>query len=553
MRESRPLARGLLICVLFAAAWGVSSGGGITLIEFQSRSRFSDASEDDAIKFACAAQDQLLEEFFISEGLPFRRNLLKIIRGEVCHVYFRPTLSGFRAAPEDDPVRGLYFSVDSRHLGLPPDHRSGSAFGAVFTILTMADQPLQIEISTSTQQNQTAAQLKFEEDLRRLRHRVSVHNLSPSGVVFQWTQDLLKAGYSQGQNRNLVPHRLFEGEPEGGELFDSIVRELASVEGNVRSKLAWDGGDLLFTRDPRNTEGLVMFYGNAAKSYWGRDLTQEEYEYVLCLEFGADLAIDLSGLAPHVDYFVAFLSNERIALVSELSARSPALSRAALKSLLSRFRGEPPAELLRLQDLFDEGISRRSEIDGLLNRIRDLSIEWNFGVNHDVLQRLQSFVETSCPSRDDCFSIENRRKMMNDDPNLLGLWIAEHRLINTAPVVIKAHIELIASLTHGVPDAQVRRQRRKVRELESLGFRVILVPRLGGSEGGWPGVSYVNGLIIGRQVFVPAFGLGSFEERIFTQLQDDLPDGYSVVPVPAADVIARNGGLRCLAAITRGR
>ena len=44
-------------------------------------------------------------------------------------------------------------------------------------------------------------------------------------------------------------------------------------DGVVRSRLSWEGGDLQFTRDPRDPRRLVLFYGSFAKPYWAETLT----------------------------------------------------------------------------------------------------------------------------------------------------------------------------------------------------------------------------------------------------------------------------------------
>ena len=90
--------------------------------------------------------------------------------------------------------------------------------------------------------------------------------------------------------------------------------------------------------------------------------------------------------------------------------------------------------------------------------------------------------------------------------------------------------------------------------LRALGFRVIPVPAFRVDLHGprdWPGISYVNGLVVDKQLFLPRFGLGEVEDRLFRELGAQLPAGYEVVPIDAQRVLIRNGGLHCLAGLVR--
>ena len=122
------------------------------------------------------------------------------------------------------------------------------------------------------------------------------------------------------------------------------------------------------------------------------------------------------------------------------------------------------------------------------------------------------------------------------------------------PAVIAAHLDGSKSQLEPVPEAVRRRALEKVGELEAMGFGVVRVPAfrvdlLGPRD--WPGISYVNALVVDRQVFVPRFGLGDVEDRFFHDAAAQLPAGWSIVPVDAQRVLIRNGGLHCLAGLVR--
>ena len=73
----------------------------------------------------------------------------------------------------------------------------------------------------------------------------------------------------------------------------------------------------------------MLVYRDAARGYGGEHLDDDEYEYVLKREFGADSAIDLSEIVPHVDYFVSFLPAARTALVAQPLIGSREVAHAA--------------------------------------------------------------------------------------------------------------------------------------------------------------------------------------------------------------------------------
>lgn len=120
--------------------------------------------------------------------------------------------------------------------------------------------------------------------------------------------------------------------------------------------------------------------------------------------------------------------------------------------------------------------------------------------------------------------------------------------------MIAAHLDLVEGQLEPVPEAVRRLAREKTDELEAIGFRVVEVPAFrvdlnGGRR--WPGLSYVNALVVDRQVFVPRFGLGGVEDRLLREAEARLPPGYTLVPIDAQQVLIRNGGLHCLAGLVR--
>jgi hypothetical protein len=371
---------------------------------------------------------------------------------------------------------------------------------------------------------------------------------------FWWVQDYLKSGTSPQGETLLVPHRIFEGRSGNGEAFEPLLQALSRQERVVRSWLSWEGGDLQFTRDPRDPARLVLYYGDFVKPYWGGSLTPEEYAYVLSLEFGADRAVDLGGLAPHVDYVVCFLPREKTALVSVPRSGDLEVARGAVEALLARLASPKPAVLVDLRRNLSLPEPDRGRAAALFEQARREQGGWDFEVDPGLADRMKPLVAAACPGETDCFSPAGQLRLVEKDPTLFGEWVHAVQVARDAQAIITAHLDLVESQLEPVPEDIRRRTLAKIAELERLGFRVIRVPAFRVNlthPRDWPGISYVNALVVDRQVFLPRFGLGEIEDRIFREVGAQLPAGYALVPVDAQRVLIRNGGLHCLTGLVR--
>src|SRR5690606_34530281 len=73
---------------------------------------YPDAAEADAFSFACAEEAEALREFLVQKRLPYESDLVRSWQGrKACHVYYEPTLKGFRASRDNAPIIGLYTAV----------------------------------------------------------------------------------------------------------------------------------------------------------------------------------------------------------------------------------------------------------------------------------------------------------------------------------------------------------------------------------------------------------------------------------------------------------
>ncbi|MCZ2155930.1 MAG: agmatine deiminase family protein, partial [Bryobacterales bacterium] len=282
-----------------------------------------------------------------------------------------------------------------------------------------------------------------------------------------------------------------------------------------------------------------------------------EYEYDLKLEFGADDAVNLSGLAAHIDYFVSILPDSQTLMVSREHRGDLALCQSAIGLLISRFGSNPLFLQLKEQfateaGAFGAGKPRALE---LLDEARKAFPSWDPLVKVDVFQRLSVYWNQHCHDDDDqCTSSEGFERMLETDPALAKDWVSEATLLKSAPRFAAAMVGLLSSQIENSPVARERLVESKLRELRKRGYDIVEVPEIPGDPGEqvrWAGINYVNSAIIDNYIFVPEFALGVAEDRILEKLQQDLPAPFVVVPVYARNTLALNGGVHCVVGFRR--
>jgi len=547
------LARTLILTAVLALLGPGPGLAAVKLVPVPASSRWAGAVVEGALARACAESAEELAGFFAGEGLPHRGDLLRREAEGVCHVFYRPTVPGFRASPDDLPLREILYDADALLYLATARTNLGESMGAMTEVLSRVTRPLDVGVMIHPVHGDSAYERATARSFGETPHRVVLHE---RGVQrnFWWVQDYVKPGVRGEAETILVPHRLFEGRPETAATYDPLLERISRDGRFVRSKLSWEGGDLQFTLDPRDPDRLVLYYGDFVKPYWAESLSDAEFEYVLSLEFGADVAVDLGGLAPHVDYFVAFLPRARTALVSVPRSGDLDLARAVVERLLARLEGDQPRVLVELREALSSPNPSPAEIARLVGVARREQGGWSFEVDEAILERTRALVGRVCPGRDDCFSIEDQARLAEADPDLFEEWIHGVQQARDEPAIVTAHLDLLESQIETIPEELEARTREKIAELEGMGFQVIQVPAYRVNlrkERDWPGISYVNALVVDQQVFVPRFGLGEAEDGIFRLVQAKLPSGYSLIPVDAQRVLIRNGGLHCLAGLIR--
>ncbi|MFH1964964.1 MAG: hypothetical protein ABIJ42_05425, partial [Acidobacteriota bacterium] len=200
---------------------------------------FPESAEPGALKFVCEESEEELSAFFRSRDIPYDPGLVKDRGGQKCHIWYEPTLPGFRAHTENDPIQGLMFDVDTLSFLSGRTEVVGDALDMVKEMLPHMPRPLDITLGVNhaleTVWYEEALKLNFKD----LRHSVKFHETT-STVSNHWTQDYIKSGSVDDESYIMVPRRLLEGSAEYGENFRIFLDDL--IEGSfVRSKLSWEG------------------------------------------------------------------------------------------------------------------------------------------------------------------------------------------------------------------------------------------------------------------------------------------------------------------------
>lgn len=519
---------------------------------------FPDAVAPGTLTWVCSEDLDRLRAHFAARRAPFDDELVRRRNGRRCHIDYEPSLPGFRADADDLPIEELIVNVDTLNFLAHRAEPFGDTVDIGKAVISQLPRPIRITISAEREIDpkwyDAAARFHFGDAAGQVRWRRD----SVPGQTHPWTQDFLKSGRVRGANRVLMTRHLYEGRQQDGAIYAPMLDALESHR-FVRSNLSWEGGDLQFVRDPKDPSRLVLAYGDAARGYWGADLDDAEYAYVLKREFGADAVIDLTELVPHVDYFVSFLPGARTALVSQPLTGSREAALAAAQALIGRFDGAAPPTLLELAAALsrpDALTDRRRTVERLLAQARaEAGKGWPQTFDPALGERMARHVAANCPTLPQaCFSNLAVVKLLESDPRFLNDWVTAALKGRTEALMDARLLSVVEGQLLERAETQPRVD-AKVRELEALGFRVVRVPRLGGDPGlstPWTGISYVNALLVDRVLFVPEFGLGEFERRVFEELGRALPAGYRVVPVYARHMFLKNGGVHCTVAIVRG-
>lgn len=514
-------------------------------------SKFDSAAVQGVFQLACSPRYDVLMQYFNSRQLRFDPRVVRTGERRWCHIVYEPSVPGFRAHPESAPVRGVYVTLPHLRILSAPGAPLGDGLDVAKAVLAQAPHGLAVHLVAAVTVPQQQLDAAIARHFPDSRHRISTLK-NPDVEVNSWSQDFVKSGERRGELRLLVPRRIFEGDKASGAKFKPLLDALTAGH-TARSRLSWEGGDLMFVRNPRHPERMVMIYGDAARPYWADRLSEEEYAYVLRAEFGADESVYFGGIAPHVDYAVSFLPADNIALLAQPVGGNLELARAAAKMLSLTFGNPAPPVVLELGAVLADPkalTQHEDRIRRLLEAARRESKTWAIPVDGADYQRIQAYINNHCAADAAvCVSARHLPALLANDPALLASWVHMAATLRAAELVPAAMLSVIERQLPGETGELENRLLARAKELTAMGFRVIRAPWIGGeSEGAhpWAGISTVNLLLLGKQLFVPVFGLGAEEQRLVETFARQLPAGYTVRPVFARAALLQSGGVHCL-------
>ena len=81
-------------------------------IDFE-RVRLTDQVQDSGVTRACAIGYRNLKAYFDGHGVVFDSEIVTSHKLRYCHLYYEPTIKGFRSDASDDPVTDVFYDVAS--------------------------------------------------------------------------------------------------------------------------------------------------------------------------------------------------------------------------------------------------------------------------------------------------------------------------------------------------------------------------------------------------------------------------------------------------------
>ncbi|MEZ5356733.1 MAG: agmatine deiminase family protein [Bryobacteraceae bacterium] len=545
-----------LAALLVAAPSIGARGPSVDLIPAAMPPDYPDAVAKNAIRFACTFRQSDLPPFFATYNLPFEKRLVRERDGRWCHVFYEQSIPGFRVHPDNRRVTELFMDMEKfSFLGLR-SVRIGDSLDIAKQMLPLLPRRMTVHFGLPFK-----VEAKYFDAARQFHFPKVDHNLllrnNNSDETNPWVQDYMKSGVANGREQVLVTRMAYEGRQANGDVYRPLLDSLKE-DRFQRSRLSWEGGDIQFAAHPKDPKRTVMFYGDSAATYWAYDLTPAEYQWILKVEFGADEAVDLSALVPHVDYLVCSLPEDNILLLSEPMRENFEIARAALDILMQHFDVQQPEELKELNRLMASKETafgaNRKEIRRVIEKARKNEENWPIAVDSAFAAKLEGYVAANCPKDPlECVKPAGFSRLLGENREMLEGWLMAGTRLREKEGLARAVLSVIETNLPGHPVPTQPVIDARAAELERMGYRVIRVPRIGGRSGkdGWPGISYTNSALIDNVLFLPQFGFGAAETAVFANVRRQLPEKYRVAPIFARHMLVRNGGVHCVLAFIR--
>ncbi|MBI1354618.1 MAG: hypothetical protein GC160_09750 [Acidobacteria bacterium] len=554
----RPVAV-LLLCTWFGAAAVAAqdrTAGGVEFLRIEGVREFPEATEPGAIQYACAQNAATLSAMYAEKGLPFLPELVRKQKGfKACHIYYEPTVPGFRALSDDRPITGFVSGIHPNDF-IADRKPVGDSLSVIQQVLGHIDRPLDVTLTVVADYPQSEWEAALRRHFPDTPHHIQLVE-SAAQDTHPWGQDYVKAGAVDGELRLMTPRRLYEGRAADGDKFEPLLNAFSSGR-FIRSKLSWEGGDLQFSRDPKDPSKLILLFGSTIRDYWGKQLKPREFGWVLQVEFGADAVFDLSGIGPHTDYLVQLLPADNAVMVSQPVRQDYDLYRSIVAELQAMYGRRAPRELeallaaltlLQTSPGEESGVEVARQVAALHDKLPAIVPAVDPTVDAGVI----AYIEAHCSDDlDNCFSPDGRRKLLVENRELLRRALDVLIDAEAEQTIHWQLLDLVEAQLPGMIYPIDDKLDRVAQDLKSRGFKVIRVPMLYGDRRtkAWPGMAYANLLVFEKKLFVPNYGLGAAEEGYMNLMRKRLP-GYEVIPVSARMGVASNGGVHCVFGLLR--
>lgn len=510
----------------------------------------------NSIWLACAPFRELLRRAYEERGLLYDIALERSVESGVCHIWYEPTLPGFRADPDDLPAKELFIDPSVFPFITARSSLLGDSYDLARTMLPKLTEPLKVTLGIQMGLPPELYRASLARFGNSTPHAYSIRPKSWQSAN-PWTQDFLKSGSVNGKPRILLTHMAYDGKRDPESRFRPLSEQQSDPR-FVRSKISWEGGDLQFLRHPSDSRKLIIFYGNAAAPYWAGEISREEYEYILKLEFGADVAVNLSEVTDHIDYLMMPVPAARALLFGEPIRENLQLARSALKLLEHYYLRENAPGLVEIGSLLREDgnplAAKTKELKAAIQRARSRLGHWYVNVDSKLIETLQSYIDRECQGKKErCLEPEKVASLLRQGDDFIRQWGEAAVLLDDYQSVGKLMLAIIESQLSGFESARHRRIQALAETLEAMGFRLVRVPLVAfdpSLKTGIPGLSYANSIVIGKRIFMPSIGFEDFERNIRNSVRTALPD-YEIVPVFARHAILHGGGIHCMVGIVR--
>jgi hypothetical protein len=245
----------LIFALTFISVWCSNLEAAVNLVDIPAAPWPSSAVPGFA-KRICSPKVKEIEDYLVNTSMPFQADLVTNTGETYCHLYYQPSVPGFRAKADFGSVQSLVINVSPIPLTLGRNRIWGDSFDILRTLEKVRPDVRKIVLV---------------ESKRGLR--TSANEIHLSSEPMDWTQDFLVTGGASNTSRStLIPHRIFEGSLEMGERFAPFLNEMIQKfpVPSARSKISWEGGDLVVLQKP-GTQETVLVYGDGVFSYWARD------------------------------------------------------------------------------------------------------------------------------------------------------------------------------------------------------------------------------------------------------------------------------------------